>query len=144
MKHDLKKICHKVREALLEYDKKTEKIGPSLGGYCAIASFVLCRCFAKIGLRPKLMELINDDRCSHCWVELNGKRFDVTATQFGNYPKILVGTKRSKHVKMHIKKFPEADSVSYKRYSYWEDWHMGPTPEIIKDIFKIMRKNEKL
>ena len=58
-----------------------------LTGACAIGSFLVWKLLQEY--KPTLVVGDAPDM-GHCWVKVRGKVVDVTATQFGDYPPVLV------------------------------------------------------
>ena len=67
-------------------------IFPDLTGGCGIGSVILTRILRRAGLRPVLV-LGTFERSPHVWVELDGEIVDITATQFGRLPAVLIEEK---------------------------------------------------
>ncbi len=59
---------------------------------CAIASTALAFFFTKYGYKVQVWAGIAIDGTwiNHCWCVSNSKIWDITATQFGDYPKVYV------------------------------------------------------
>lgn len=69
-----------------------KSIFPDLTGGCGIGAVVLVRILRRAGLRPELI-LGTFERNPHAWVEVDGEIVDVTATQFGKLPAVLIEEK---------------------------------------------------
>jgi hypothetical protein len=61
-----------------------------LCGACAICSVALCKSLKKFGYKPDLVNGMYEGYACHCWVELDGKIYDITATQFGLKDKVFI------------------------------------------------------
>lgn len=110
----------------------------SLSGACAVGSFIIWEILKREGHKPRLV--MSTEGCeAHCWVKLGKKVLDVTATQFGDYPKLLI---------MPAQKYANLPFVYGKKY-YNEDviedlivnWPREQTPwhyaKAIRRSFKI-------
>jgi hypothetical protein len=82
----MKHICRKVRD----YFSQKEDCGKYMDEYCAIASYKLFEELKRANYSPELV-VGEFPEFGHCWIELDGKVIDITATQFLNsFPEILV------------------------------------------------------
>jgi hypothetical protein len=70
---------------------------PTLAGMCAIASVELFRRLSAAGYAP-FLAMSHADRCDHCFVVLDGRVVDVTATQFGESAVVIELLKRASNV----------------------------------------------
>jgi hypothetical protein len=61
----------------------------NLCGACSFGSYLLTKVLQKNGYDAYFVEGDYKNSC-HCWVELDDVIIDITATQFGNYPKIYI------------------------------------------------------
>lgn len=53
--------------------------------------------------KPKLVHGFFDNM-AHAWIELNGKILDVTADQFGNYPKVWYPASKKHYKKVRVER----------------------------------------
>jgi len=81
-------LASKVRDAVRIWTEHSCEIDTTLGGACAIASYTLWQAFDASEIDARFV-LYNGTLGSHCWVESDGKIFDITATQFGG-PEVAV------------------------------------------------------
>ena len=92
----------------------------TLRGLCGIASYALYQALIKEGFRPTFM--MGDMPTvlgKHCWVELNGKVIDVTATQFGVIDRVFV----TKPTDRALSYFYESRSpFSYRDMPVFKEW----------------------
>ncbi len=83
MEKKIKRIAMRVRKVMIAH---AETVGyrSDLGGMCAVASFTLSRMLCREGIPayPVVGYCCGE---GHCWVEVNGKVVDITATQFREY-----------------------------------------------------------
>lgn len=86
-----RKIAQKVRKKCEKYVKGLENsiYGETLSCLCAVASKALQNELVEAGYNTKLV-YGNAFGDTHCWVELDGKIYDITATQFGVEEKVYV------------------------------------------------------
>jgi hypothetical protein len=78
-KKTIKKI-QKVRKLLVQTtDNKT------LTGWCAVGAYIL---FLLLNKKHKPYFCVNKH---HCFIEINGKYYDITASQFGDKAIVIVG-----------------------------------------------------
>ena len=129
----LRQIASKVRRRCERYVKNTNRnklpsysSAKNLECMCAIASALIFKelkkhkikaTFIEGYFRTRLYSLRNPtkENINHCWVEVNKKIIDVTLTQFGRYPKVIVSGKISpKYIKIFthsrvpkLKEWPE-------------------------------------
>jgi len=97
-------IAKKVREQCEQWNEDNEGYFYSgLSGMCAIASVALTKTFHEHGFKDAVFiegEYIEGKfvhrvknylyGLGHCWVELNDKIYDITATQFNNIKKEIL------------------------------------------------------
>lgn len=86
----IKDIAKKIRKAFEEIERKEDYSeaslwGFDLGGYCGRAAIQLYLACKKSGIKIKIIEGIG-----HAYNEYNGHIIDITATQFGKYPKVHI------------------------------------------------------
>ncbi len=62
---------------------------PRLSCYCAIASAYLCSRLRRLGYRSCFFVLGEYNGHDHCWVELDGRIIDITATQFKGITRVV-------------------------------------------------------
>jgi hypothetical protein len=79
-----KEIGLKVRRLVEKWTAdNTEVTSDDLCGACAIASFALWRVLRSLGIKAKIVcVIVAAFGESHCWVEVGGLAYDLTATQF--------------------------------------------------------------
>lgn len=66
-----------------------EHCNPNLEGCCSFGSYLLSKVLQKNGYDAYFVEGEYDDNF-HCWVELDNVIIDITATQFGDLPKVYI------------------------------------------------------
>jgi len=76
-------VATKVRTLCERWNTKHKKFGSDLACMCAIASSALTKAFHKAGYKKATLIEGEFDWGGHCWVELDGEIWDITATQFG-------------------------------------------------------------
>lgn len=112
----------KLKEIVLETRAWGEKLPiardycPDLAGLCAIVSKELCERLQQNGYKAKIAY-----NGHHCFVILQGRIIDLTATQFGNYPKI------------YIKKLPDYISSDKLYGSTWYIEKLFDNPNDLPD-----------
>ena len=83
MNDRVKEVAALVRKAV-EVQATRQGYPRDLCGMCAIASFTLATALAREGvIAYPVVGSVHG--YSHCWVEAEGKVFDITATQFAEY-----------------------------------------------------------
>lgn len=94
----VKLIAEKLRMAFEEISEK-ENYGEAsafnfdLGGYCGRAAIQLYLICKKAGIKIKISEGIG-----HAFNEYGGYIIDITATQFGKYPKVYIKKYKSRNI----------------------------------------------
>ena len=98
----IKNIAKKIRKAFEEIEKKENDGfgGYGLGGYCVRAAAQLYLACKKAGIKVKIVEGVG-----HAFNEFDGYIIDITATQFGKYPKV------------HIRKYKNRPPEFYQKIS---------------------------
>lgn len=82
----MENICRKVRD----YYSQKEDCGKYMDEHCAIASYKLFEELKQANYFPALV-VGEFPEFGHCWIELEGKVVDITATQFLNsLPEIFI------------------------------------------------------
>lgn len=125
----IRTIAKQVRKAFEKIEEDENGYGGNLGGYCFRASYQMYLLCKKEGINVDIIE-----GCGHYYNEFNGYIIDITATQFGKYPKIHI-----KRYKTNIPEFYNKVSVvtendvedpEYIKYNFWdtkeeleEDYH---------------------
>jgi hypothetical protein len=90
-------ICKDVRDKI----SAAYPVSKTLAGYCWFTSKSVQVVCEKEGLdvKVKLGYFVkngwNDCDFGHAWLEYNHKYYDLTATQFGDYPEIMIESKKS-------------------------------------------------
>jgi hypothetical protein len=82
-------------EQLQKSNKHAGWWGPKLQGGCAVGAYVSNKLLKRTNLRSQLVMGMYEEDFGHCWVEValtatNVQVLDVTATQFGSYPNVLL------------------------------------------------------
>ena len=67
-----------------------QDVSEDLCGACAICSVALCKSLKRFGYKADLVHGMYQGYACHCWVELDGKIYDMTATQFGIIEKVFI------------------------------------------------------
>ena len=126
----VRKKCEKfaLSKDSIDYDFNGEN---DLTCMCAVASFALYEALRQQGITCKVVEGLFYQfkeeprnyqhylrRYSHCWVKAGKKVIDITATQFGDYPKVHVVSNKNK-------KYRSMKTIT--DYNYFNDWY-GQTP----------------
>jgi hypothetical protein len=95
----------------------------TLRGLCGIASYALYQALIKEGFRPEFkMADLPTTIGKHCWVELNGKVIDVTATQFGVPDRVFI----TRPTNRALTYFYESRSpFSYRDMRVVENWKVN-------------------
>ncbi|MFA5048279.1 MAG: hypothetical protein WC516_04625 [Patescibacteria group bacterium] len=81
----IKKIAKKVRNVFEKIEENEGWAGCRLGGYCGRAAIQLHLACKRVGINIKISEGIG-----HAYNEYDGYIIDITATQFGGYPKVHI------------------------------------------------------
>lgn len=76
-------VGHKVRSFL----EKDLRWSSNLTGACAIGSFIVWKL---LKAHKPILVVGDSPDMGHCWVKVGRKVVDITATQFGDYPPVLV------------------------------------------------------
>jgi len=113
---ELRKIATKVRKQAEDLQDETKHWCGDLGEMCAIASMMLYKRLKKEGYRPAIVVGFG-----HVYVYCKGYFIDITATQFGPYPKVIVR-----------KEMPNED--------FWEKNQVIRSEKALKQFFKIWPK----
>jgi hypothetical protein len=113
----VKRIAYRVREKceLYALNVISRDLDPKeLMGLCAIASFTLCTELEKAGIEAEVYEGKYDTWFEHCWVVVDDKIVDITATQFG--------TKRRVSVRKDTSEWYEGSSCTECELRDWVSW----------------------
>jgi len=116
-------------------------------GLCAIASHRLVRIANRLGIKCKLCvgyfgytygDFQDTSNQNHAWVEYGGKIIDITADQFGSYPRVMITDRKNSDV--HHPFF--FGKMAEKQLRYWP---LEQQPiHILKKKCKIHCKSSKL
>ena len=87
MDKELKNGLRRKAYAVRRMAEKNHPTLPTLSGKCAIYSYVLFQELRSMGVNVKFVQ--NRDRF-HCFLLVEDFILDITATQFGAYPKVLM------------------------------------------------------
>ena len=101
-----------------------------LTGACAIGSFLVWKLLQEY--KPTLVVGDAPD-IGHCWVKVRGKVIDVTATQFGDYPPVLVLPIQKYYKLDFVKQFTSKLTNENGLESLKEDWPKFQTPWAYSD-----------
>jgi hypothetical protein len=84
----VRRACHKfaMSDDSMPYDFHDD---PNLGCMCAIGSYVLYQELKDAGYSPELKIGTFNKFTTHCWVEIDDKIVDITATQFKEQKRIV-------------------------------------------------------
>jgi hypothetical protein len=137
----------KVRLVALQVRKYLEEllkdgiidVSPNMCGACAIGSVKLTEVLKREGFKNAKAIVGYADKSkygmAHCWVELNGKIIDITATQF-NLPKVFIRKKKNA-----LRRFPYTDYKyreviqNSKLESQFGHWSAEQQPLPIRSIY---------
>ena len=120
-------ISRKCRKRLEKYAKDFN-FPDNLEELCAIASATLFKEFEKHGIKSKI--ILNP---FHCFVKIDDKIVDITASQFGvQYPKILI--KKYEKVEDNLWWKEEKSFTSIKRLYNWQYIRKWPNRQLAKII----------
>lgn len=94
----VRRIARRTREAVVLYSREMSRHGHpfdpySLRGACALASSVLWHELRAAGFDPRLVRgnyWDGDLDYDHAWLLLDDRHLDITATQFGDFPEVLL------------------------------------------------------
>ena len=131
-----KKIRKKIDKAVKDRSKWFDLFYEDLMGVCAIASMSLKKSLAKRKIPAevycgKFVENENDD-LYHCWIVLDGKSYDLTATQFkGIRRKVYVLNTNNRAYKNKYKIGERVTSLKF-----FQDWpnEQKPTSKVTKHL----------
>lgn len=96
-------ICRDVRDKIAN----AHPHNPKLAGYCWYTSKCVQTVCEKKGLKAEI-KMGYFGESGHAWLEYNRVYYDLTATQFGDYPEILIAKRKS--------------SLYKEDFSLWEVW----------------------
>ena len=124
-------IANRIRKSAVRRFPDVEGGNSELSCMCAIVSVALAKAFRKNGFRARVaFGNFNDNEGTsiHCWVVSGKKIWDLTATQFGQYPDILIASVGDKRYKYHC----------WVKKGTLKDWPIDqiPTEERVKKILK--------
>lgn len=93
----LRKLAEKARDDLEAYCGMGN---PNLHGVCGTASVHLMRLARREGIRVKLCYGLFQKKHwqSHCWIEYDGKCYDITATQFGIWDTVYISNPKNHQI----------------------------------------------
>ena len=88
----IKETARIVRSQCESYAASTghDEYGKDLSCMCGIASYALREAIKRIGIRIKLIYGFYGNSSGHCWLNIEDKIIDITATQFGVSRKVFV------------------------------------------------------
>lgn len=92
-------IVSKMRLDIEHLQYRYQEWPSDMCGLCAIAAIELALRFRKYGYKSAraVWGYIEGEWGDHCWVELDGEIFDVTATQFGDPEIVRVSKNKATH-----------------------------------------------
>lgn len=122
---EARKIAHNVRAWCLVTFKRATYFSSTLNGYCAICSFNI---FSQ--LRSKNIEatFVENKSRNHAFVLVGEWVIDVTATQFGNYPKVMI---RKIEELGHYWRVGKVAKTTEEVKAIIRDWPRSQQPKII-------------
>ena len=96
------RILELVRDELTQHKRFDSYADPDMSGACAIASYVGYVALRAMGYEPEFVSAWRIDfdsghLSSHCWLELDGLRYDATATQYGTKDWVFVTDASIRH-----------------------------------------------
>lgn len=144
----LEAIAHAVRQATEEFQKCPDDnagIARDLAGACAIASLSLYVLLRMHGFKPTIFQsAMGLFGSCHCWVEVDGKVVDVTATQFdaAKYPPVLIGERLNFHRVWDDTIKIDGAWRTVLTHANWPTWHVTQAPNI-KRVWKIVTTANK-
>jgi hypothetical protein len=98
---------------------------------CAIGSSALVFTLSEFKIRCRLV--IGKFRQSdHCWVETRTHIIDITATQFGNYDKILIFHKSDLIAMCLYKENKRLKPNPDPKHRFWQRWVKSQRPSVEK------------
>ena len=122
--NSIKILARKARKITEQFAEQHPFIGEpeDLGCYCAIGSWILFQLARKEGYDPEFIEGTYlfpkpSDELNHCWVELDGTAYDITATQFGFSRKVMIRRANNRKQFVAVNKYKNMDGSTLK------DWH---------------------
>ena|SRR5438046_2695267 len=105
----------------------SREYGSDLCGACGICSAALAREFRRAGYAAKVKEgwFDNARGSCHCWVESGRYIYDLTAGQFGRFPKVMI-------VRLGDKRYRDG------RNPHWPSWpdDQRPTHQRIRHLLR--------
>ncbi len=133
---EVREICKGVRSAASRL-----ALQPKLDGWCARCSMAIAKALVARGYKPELCYGNFNETHPHCWVECCGYVIDVTATQFGRYPEILIEPWELNHpADGDVNRYPEPEwrlgELEWDQVDkQFKDWIVNhPTPEIVEQL----------
>jgi len=119
-------------EAFVDTDGNQKKYNfdYSLCGMCAAASFALHDALKKHGIKSKVINGTFDGDFEHCWIEIEDKIIDITATQFDVAALVHIVNKNNEMYK------------KYKAYNSYKSFPKGwgdqqPSRQLTQKIFRM-------
>lgn len=142
----IRSIARRIRRRCEDFVNSTESIGydfhkqPDLACMCAVASFALHEALKRRGIRSKVIsgkyysspkyrkgDVIGNWGMTHCWLEVDDKIVDITATQFFNV------TSKVYIVSNSNEKYRAVQEVT--DYGFLRDWGcQRPSPKLSKKL----------
>ena len=137
-----KQVCQQIRKVALSLSKE-QKIGYGcadkgleyvswyqdkdksvhiLTGWCGICSIAIAQAFRKNDFDAHVRMGKLRGLHGHCWVHSGGRNYDVTAIQFGLYPKIIIVSDHYLYPSPYYTVDPE------NREYYFSEWHEAYQP----------------
>lgn len=101
VRSNLEKVVDNIRKHFDELDMD-EHDKETLQGFSVLAAVSLAKAFSQEGVDAQV-KLGQFEKTVHCWVEVGGEIWDLTATQFDIKEKVLVSDKESKTGKEYLK-----------------------------------------
>jgi hypothetical protein len=122
-----REICQRVRDAAVK-----EYHSNDLDLKCGICSVVIAELFLAFGYPVKICYgKFHRPGISwglgHCWVESQGRIYDVTATQFGDFDAVLIKRKRGLE-KMYVPETILDPKDKEKLRDFFNDWPSDQRP----------------
>jgi hypothetical protein len=141
----IRSIARRIRKRCEDFACSKESNGhdfhdnEDLSCMCAVASFALHEALKRRGIRSKVIKGCyylspksqkNDDMgtlgMTHCWLEVDDKIVDITATQFDVTPKVYIVSNRNQ-------KYRVIQEVT--DYDFLRDWGcQRPSPKLSKKL----------
>ncbi len=141
--NSIKTIARKARKITEQFDEQHPFIGEpkGLGCYCAIGSWILFQLARKEGYAPEfiegtyLPETFHKDELNHCWIELDGIAYDITATQFGFSRKVMIRRASNRKQFVAVNKYKNINGFTLK------DWNEQSPGRYMTEIQEMLQEN---